>query len=422
MRRALGLSILAVMIAGGCGDEQPEECNYTEDPRVGPRPRCLASRFDAQGKNSRNVGGVLLRGDDPQSNAALSLSSPREAPAEEFRYDLVVDTSGFFGGLRTTGNRYDLIARFDKYVVSYAGLGWRFVFAGVEGGPVPTLARGWRTRVDLRVSPPPTETQTVSLFAIGDKVFGTEGTYETGFSIVASEYALDAGIVVVVHEKGKDLSTATAWRQTGLRTAPDVTQLVTVTVDPIAKRVKRRVDIDPASGATTAELFASFSRTSFGKLATLPSGVEVDLPVIGDATTALRVQAEADGSLRRSAERTIDSELPPLVVVLPTPPRAVSPADNAEVDGAVELVAEGQGVFEHVLTSEANGSEIRLISSHGGATLPDFARVGASAPKGRYRWTVRHYPGLKFVDELTGFDARRFTSMAASAPRTLNFR
>jgi len=39
--------------------------------------------------------------------------------------------------------------------------------------------------------------------------------------------------------------------------------------------------------------------------------------------------------------------------------------------------------------------------------------------QGSYTWTARSYQGLRFVEELTGPDARRYHSAGTAAPRKL---
>lgn len=399
MRRRLGLVVITVLL-GACGDEP------------------TGSRFNGEDKKGREVAGNVSIGEDLHAGAQLSIGWPRRwGPPPSPPTNLVADVNGFYYGVRAPGTRYDLDVNLGDYLLSYGGLGARFLRTTVEQ-ETPSLARGWRTKIDLQVTPEPTAEQTVTLFAFGGGVFGIEGSYEDGFSLVTTEFAVDTGVVVVVHERGKDLSTAVATARWGLRSNPEVPQLVQVTVEPIAKRVTHRVDVD---GPATVTFYSSVTRTSFAKLATVAAGESIDLPVIADNGISIRVERRVGGTFARSAELGVNAEKPPELLVLPAPPTASSPDDGAVVGADVELVARGVGVFEHVLVSEEGRPEIRLVSTDGVTTLPDYSRIGAEPPKGRYLWTVRHYPGLKFVEQLTGVDARRFVSMAASEPRTLVF-
>ena len=67
-------------------------------------------------------------------------------------------------------------------------------------------------------------------------------------------------------------------------------------------------------------------------------------------------------------------------------------------------------------------SSIRVIVRQRDARLPDLAALGMPAMQGSYTWTARSYQGLRFVEELTGPDARRYHSAGTAAPRKLTIK
>jgi hypothetical protein len=404
------------------GGSAYDACVHSTDPTTGTRlNKCPPSTFETGNFPWRTLNGIVWRGDNGVSGAVVNISSTHAGPP----VSTISGANGFFGPVDDVALRYDVTTRVDKDVLTMRGLAVRYLQPSIDLD-TRSLAQAWQKRLDLRLAAPVPSNHAVAFFASGGTVYGVTGDLEHGVSIIDPAYSGPATIHAVEYEKDKDLGTAVGYGKVDVFANAAETKLVTLAIAPIEKYQTVTIGGAPPPGfpAGDVEIIVNFSRSSVTHLTTTPNGVAKRVPVIPNVSSySYRIRTSApDGTVSDTGEVFLDlfaaGETKASLYPAPVPD---APDDGARVGGDVHLVADGTGVLEHVLVSEADGSTIHVIAMDREVTLPDFAAVGAPLPKGRYAWSVRSFPKVTFVDTLSGIDARRYAPVGISKPRVLTF-
>jgi hypothetical protein len=425
-RVVLGGLLFASATLGGCDQAGTyKNCTDPADPAPGSQKNdCPPSTFVMPHDVAwRDVSGIVWKGNTGVNGAVLSLSPLATQPNVKI-ISALAGINGFFGPLHDLALEYDLTVRADSDVMVVRGATTRYVQPAFEGPD--NLTAGWSKRISIATDPPLGPGRTLALFATGTTAIAVTGDLDSGLSLVDKDYAANATIHAVEYEKGKDLTTATAYGKADVFVSASVPQPVPIHLDPIAQFAETKLVLDapPGFSATTADLALVYSPTSLAHLTTMTLGVTIKLPVIPNrAAYAYHVRATApDGAVAESGEQALDFGQPEVKASLLPSAVLESPADGASIDRTMPLQASGSGILEHVLVPASGTGSLRIITRDSTAILPDPTLVGGSVPTGKYTWTVRNYPGITFVDNLGGADPARYERVSTSAPRTVVIR
>ncbi|HVM69121.1 MAG TPA: hypothetical protein VM204_04715 [Gaiellaceae bacterium] len=427
-RTLLPLPLLACFLAGCDESSAFEGCVHSEDPEAtsgSRRAECPPSVFPQEDLRAREVVGFVRRGEELVSGAVVRVeptpgfAAGRSAPVTS----TITDAVGFFGGLRPVALRYDLSVNLGQDVLVYRGLATRYVEPSIEGEP-RVVPRAWSAKVDTRLDRPAPPGHSVAFFANGDGVFGVVGDLGTDLSVLCRTYTCPATLHALEYETSGGFEKATAYGKADVTLDAGVARLAAITLEPIPFFVEPALPVTAPAGfePTVVEVHFGFSRTSDALLTTVPPGGSKKLPIIRNAGYTYRARATKDGAVSDTGEIGFDVLLPSTEVVLPEPPVAIAPLAGESLGAGDALVADGEGVFEHVLAPEAEGPSLRIITASPVATLPDLHVLGARAAAGPYTWSVRVYPEARFADALSGLDVRRYQPMGVSPPRSIVLR
>ncbi|MDF2692633.1 MAG: hypothetical protein K0S65_1016 [Labilithrix sp.] len=430
LARTLPLLLLAGSVFGCDSSAEHEDCVYSDDPGAAPgsrRDACVPSGFPVEKLRSREIGGLVRRGEDLVAGAVVRVdSSPGFAAgmtaAPAFT---VTDSVGYFGGLRTVAFRYDLSIKLDQSgadLLFYQGLAHRYFEPSIEGPR--TFARAWASRFDVTFSRPIPDGHSVGFFVSGDGIYSVTGDRASGLVLLAREYSLPATLHAVEYETARGFEGATAYGKLDVMADAGRVGFATVALAPIEKFVEPQFAVTPPPGYTGAsiDVFFGYSRTSAGHLASIPFGGSRRLPLVPNAGYTYRVTATSDGAVSDSGEVVFDVTAPLTQVEMPTPPVIVSPLAEETRGVGEPLLVSGEGVFEHVLVPQAGGPSMRILSAQHEVALPDGTPLAAAHATGPYTWTVRSYPKARFVEAIGWLDTRRYQQMGVTAPRSIVLR
>ncbi len=434
LARTLALLLLPVAAFVGCDSTSAfEGCDGTADAELAPgsrRGQCPASAFPAEDARSREIFGVVRRGEDVVGGALV-----RAEPSPGFASSgaaaaatTVTNAAGVFSGLRTLSLRYDLLVKLDRpapaeaEVLVFRELAGRYVEPSLEG-PL-TATRAYAARVDVAVDRAVPAGHSLAFFASGVGVQGVTGDLATGLTVLSGSYSSSATLHVVEHETAGGLAKATAYGTTLVRVDAGVARFATIPLQPIPFFVEPRLTARSPAGASpvTIDVAFAFSRTSGGALASIPAGGAASLPILPSAGYTYRGRATKDGAALDTGEIAFDVLLPATEVELPSPPSVLSPLGGEARAVGESLLVDGEGVFEHVLAPAEGGATIRIITAQHEVALPDITALGLAAASGEYDWTVRSYPTARFAEQLAALDARRNRPMTASPARRILLR
>ncbi|MBX3201509.1 MAG: hypothetical protein KF850_08330 [Labilithrix sp.] len=434
LARTLPLLLLPVAAFVGCDSTSAfEDCDGTADAELAPgrrHGRCPASVFPPEDARSREVFGVVRRGEDAVGGALVraepspGFASSRVAVAAT----TVTNAAGVFSGLRALSPRYDLLVKLDRSspadadVLVFRGLAGRYVEPSLEG-PL-TATRAYTARVDVAVDRAVPAGHSLAFFASGVGVHGVTGDLASGLTVLSGSYTSSATLHVVEHEMAGGLAKATAYGTALVRVDAGVARFVTIPLQPIPFFVEPQLIATSPAGASpvTIDVAFAFSRTSGGALASIPAGGSASLPIIPNAGYTYRGRATKEGAALDTGEIAFDVLLPTTEIELPSPPAVLSPLGGEARATGESLLVDGDGVFEHILVPAAGGATIRIIAGQREVALPDVTPLGLAAPSGEYDWTVRSYPTARFAEQLAGLDARRNRPMTASPTRRIFLR
>lgn len=332
----------------------------------------------------------------------------------------VTDSAGIYR-FRDTGFRYDVAAAVDNEVVALSRVAGRFLDLALErDGPM----KGFAATVSLVVKDAPRPGHRLAFFVSGDNVVGLAGTLADGLVVSSRTFENDkAKLHVVEYPENGTLENAVAKGSVELRLRANERTSAELSLEAVTERktVTFKATSDAPDGLTfeDLELFLDFglpvSRVPVRKM---NIGDRVELPVIRDAGWLARTKAtRADGS---SASIGLRLFAPGDDVTL----SFYAPPTAERNDGATlhAKSAQGTGVFEHVLVPLAGPGDARTVhvfSATQDAKVPDLAALGLSPARGEYRWTVRVFPDLAFVEAMSGTSNRLYRSSSTSAPRTI---
>jgi hypothetical protein len=420
--------VLATALAALSGCNKSNDfpgCDVPSDPSTSRRIRvCPPSEFDtSQVPGWRDVSGQVWRGEIGISGAIVQTSPTNPTSTSGPTQVTATESNGFFRPIHGVDLRYDLTVRSDLDVLTVRDVALRYVQPSFDGPP--DRVDGFRKTILPQVDPPVAPDHAVAFFATGTTAFGIEGDLEHGVTLIDSAYDAPATIHAVEYVRGKDFLSATAYGNSQMVVSAATPQVVSIHLAPVTDYATHTLDFAaPPSFKTSAELFVAFSRSSFARAENVPVGSAFRLPILPGSSAGISyrvVSTGPDGSLVDSGEQFFSPD-PHTQVVTATIPDVLSPAENAIVDGTTSLSASGEGVFVHLLRSTANGSTIRVVTTHAVTNLPDLSSLGLPTPKGEYEWTVRTVPDLKFVESYSGVDAGRYDTSAISKPRKVVFR
>jgi hypothetical protein len=429
--RTLTLCLLA-LTAGACDrSDEHADCVGPGDPAAAPGSRrgaCPPSEFREEDYRTREVGGVVRRGEDAVAGATVRVDPSTASGREAEVASTVTDASGSFGGLRTVGLRYDLSVDFGRgpsgsdEVMIFRDLAGRRVEPSIEGPR--TFGRSWTSRVRVSLDRAVPGDHALAFFVTGAPLYDVQPGAGDELTVLARDYTSPGTLHVVEYEAAGGLETAIAYGKADLLAVAGGTQLVAVGLAPIELVAEPKFVVygPPGFTAKAIEIRAAYSRTSGAPLASIPVGTSRPLHLPPNAPFTYRVVATDGAVTSDTGEVGFDILEPSTTIVVRAPPRIVSPAEGEARAVGEALLVDGEGVFEHLLAPQAGGPTMRIVTAQRATAVPDPTRVGAPAAAGAYTWTVRAYPAARFAEELGGIDARRYRPMITSAPRTIVLR
>lgn len=397
----------------------------SSDPGASPGSRiasCPGAEFAKEDERSREVFGRVRSGEELVAGALVQLDRTSGGPGNAaLPLTTTTDPVGFFSGLLAAPLRYDIAARFDSTLIVYRDISARYFEPGIDT-PTQSFGRMWTGNVDVAFDRVVAPDHSVAFFASGDGVWFVSGDVQSGLAVLADKYTTIATLHAVEYETAAGLAKATAYGKTTVALDVGKRQFARFALAPVERFVSTKFIANRPAGFLPAsiDVLVSFSATSNARLVTVPDGGALPFPVLPNASYAFRATAaRADGSLSDTGELGMSPDWPEVAFPMYAAPAAVSPA-NGDTRAAGEiLTAAGEGVFEHMLVSQTDGSTMRIVTSDTDAMLPDLRAYGSPLPAGPYTWTVRSYPTAERSEELGGLRARRYRPMTTSAPRTL---
>jgi hypothetical protein len=418
---ALIFLVLGAAVSACNSSHEFDGCDYAENPTgVSRVDKCPKSIFEPGTIPWRDINGVIWQGDNGVAGAVIAVDTRTGAPAQT-----ISSANGYFGPIKDVAVNYDLTARVGKDVIAIRGMTTRYPAPSLDL-PAHAPAAAWVKRINLQLAAPLPEGHAVAFFVTGGNSYGAVGDLEHGVSIVDKDYAGGVTIHAVEYEKGKDLSTASAYGKADAFVSAATPQLVSLRLDPITSFPETLVtaSLPPGMSADTAEITINYSRSSSAVLTTMKLGEKRKLPLIPNVGSyAYRIRASSpDGATSDSGQQFLNVYAPETKAELVAPPVVDSPADGASMAVTDPLGAHAPGILEHVLVAEGGSPSIHVVAMNQSVRLPSFAAVGADVPHGKYTWVVRSFPKLDAVDQVGGQDARRYDPIGISAPRTIVFR
>lgn len=430
--RARTLPLLFLTSLAGCDRSGAwPDCVGPGDPSAAPgsrRDACPTSQFPDEDYRTREVSGVVRRGEDVVPGAAVRIDpSPGFASAAEAQVaKAVTDAAGSFTGLRTVAFRYDLFVNLgasssgNDDVMVFRELASRHVEPSLEGAQ--TFARAWTARVAVSLARPVAPGQALAFYVSGDPLYTAQAASGNEVTLLTRDYSSAGTLRVVEYDPAGGLETATAYGKADFQSIAGTTVPVPVELTPIDRVAEPKFTVVGPAGfdAKAIEIRFAFSRTSGGVLATIPLGTSRPLHIIPDCPYTYRVVATNGAVTSDTGEVGFDIlETASNLVVVSAPPTIVGPAAGESRAVGESLVVDGPGVFEHLLAPKDGGPSVRIVTAQKAASIPDLGAIAPRAAAGNYTWTVRSYPTAHFADELAGLDVRRGRPMTTSAPRTI---
>ena len=427
LARTLLLLFTTSLLVGCESSWEFDACVFSDDPSGaagGRRSACPSSVFNPEDARSREIAGVVRRGEDvvPGAIVLVDPSPGFTGVKSTTTLSTITDAVGFFGGLRSVALRYDLSVKLGEDLLFYRSDANRYFEPSLEGPR--TFSRVHTSRVDLRLDRAIPDGRSVAFFANGEGVLTVSGDGASSLSVLHQEYTNPAAIHVVEYETSGGFEKATAYGKADVVLDPGGVRLARVVLEPVTTFTEPAFSVSAPPGAAdaTIEIRLFFSRTSDALVATVPPGAPRKIPVIPNASYTYRAGATVDGATVHSGDAFFDPSRPVTEIELPAPPIVASPAEG-EVRGAGEtLLVDGKGVFEHVLVPEGGGRTMRIITRQRDAALPDPTSLGAAPASGPHSWTVRSFPTVRFAEELSGLDVRRHHPMGVSRSRSIVLR
>lgn len=408
----LGLLLLSALVA----------CDTAGDPLP-------SSTFPAQDFRAHDVFGILRRGEDGVQGAAVHVG-PSSAP-DTFTTSVATDAVGFYRATGAISWLYDLSfvlpggsdGRTDVFVVR--SLASRYYEPQFElSGRV--LPRAWTGHVQVHLEKPLETGHTLLFLASGDGVYGVTGDLENGLDVHTSRYEQSANIRAVEYDPAKGLVSASAYGKADVIVAGSRPASVTLHLDPFTDSAEPgfTIDLPPGFVPGSVDIRFNSSRTSDALMISIPWGQAAKLPVVPDQGYTYQLRAmRADGAVSDSGEQNFDVRSKDTHISLPAPPDVFLPADGATIEKGQTISAVGTGVIEHLFEPQAPGApSLRIVGTSRDTTLPDLTALAVDKGIGPYTWTVRRFPNVPAVENLSGTDARRYRPMAISAPRALVLR
>ena len=405
-RRALALVTLSAAALAACDTASVyEDC--TLESKVGSgEGRCPPSTFPVELDWGRQVSGTVSAGDERVANALLRVGDHLVSADESGAYRVP------FAPLR-----YDVIARLPEDVVTYRGVGYRYIDLAIERD-VPL--RAWTSRLAVKVEGGPRPGHELVFFG-GPEVVGLAGDAASGLVVSTRTFDTEITVHVVEIPEGGELTRATAHGSTKARTEGGGTAAAAIALTALEPPRSTTFAVEPPAGLVLGdvEVTLDFGTRRSERLATrVPLDVPLALPSLPGARWSAHLEARradaAASSGRVFVEPGKDVEL-----TLFDPPTLVAPAEAAVAEGRT-LSASGGGVFEHVLVPlDGQGHTIRVVTAEAEARVPDLTEVTLPRATGRYAWTVRSFPDFAFVDALSGLDVRLYRARSSAGPRTV---
>ncbi len=430
---ALSLLFLSLSstLAGCDSSEANDGCVDPSAPGVVPGTdpsQCPKSVFGKEDFRSREVAGIVYRGLDGVPGAAVRLEGWAPLNPTWPRSDTVTDVVGFYGTLRSAPLRYDLSITYPvraggrQDVLVYRGAKSRYLEPSIEVSP-RGIPRSWAGKIDLRLDAPIPNHHSLVFFASGEGVFGVTGEIATGLMVRTRDFVSPATIHVVEIDSAKGLAGAVAYGKVDVVSDVSTERFAQVRLEPLTATAEPTFAADLPAGFVpgTIEVRIGYSQTSDAVLVSIPVGTKIRFPVIPNAGYTYQLRARRGEEVSDSGEVGFDI-FGSTTITMPAPPTAIEPADGALLAPGAPLVAEGEGLHEHVLVPLIEGPAIRVVTRGRDTVLPDVAVLGARPAAGPYTWSVRRFPKLRFVDELSGIYARRYVAVGTSAPRRVELR
>jgi hypothetical protein len=362
------------------------------------------------------VVGVVWNGADPAEGALVRIASAR--PSDYAPRSVVTIAGGKYRFVEAPP-AYDLQARFERKVLTREGLLTRFFDPSFDGVGTP---RAWTARLDATVGGA-RPGHSLRFFAVGEKTLTVSGDVASGLVVGFTEYTSKISLAAVEVPDGGDVTNAVASAKVELDVRAESRVPVHFALAPIER--KATISFAMKGGAGFAPEPAAV-RIDFGRfggrtlIAEVPIGEAREVAVVPDAIYVVSLRAKAGGAEVDSGHVFFGFDRP--VVEIPVPdaaPLLGTPAEGAFIDATSSLTVPEPGVVEHLLEPLApDGIVLSLGSQSGSARLPDVTALGLPRVTGWYRWRVRRYPDLDFIDQLAG-PFFRVAPSAWSAPRTI---
>ncbi len=301
---------------------------------------------------------------------------------------------------------------------------------------VDAPVRGFRATLVPTIEPPPKAGNAVAFFVSGPaartlREATTSGSREVVFRQFESTVTLHA--VEYIAMRGPAAAVAEGRVEVRVRDGSVVPAVVPMTHVPTMLKVV--FDATPPPEHTLAPLDLEMDlgvRTSTLPVTRIDRGVPLDLAIVTGANYYVRARATRGAAVSDSGRVLVDPALGTISLVMPAPISSEAPIDDGApatgapssppvLDAGGVLAARfANGVVEHVLAPESgDGPIVRVLTSSRATTLPDATTMGLPRPTGRYLWTVRAFPLLPHIDNLSGQDARVKTASWTSAPKVI---
>jgi hypothetical protein len=374
------------------------------------------------------VGGRVFHGRVPAEGALVRIEgapaaagAPEPLPEEVVPPQSVVTSAGGWFRFIRASPRYDLFVHYDRHVLVREGLTARYFEPPFDGVGTP---RAWTARLDPVVEAA-RPAHTVRFFVKGEKALSLTGDLANGLVATFSEFTSKITIVAIEHPDGGDLTGAVASGSTEIDVRADTRVPVRIALTPIteSKTVTFAMKGGAGFAAAAAEVLLDFG--VFDQrvpIARVPLGYTKTFAQV-PAGFVVILRASAGGAELDSGHVFFGFDKPVFEIPMPdAAPTLDMPADATWIDPGALLTADLPGVLEHVLEPmDPSGTTLAIGTSSGAARLPDTSTLGIARATGWYRWRVRRYPALDFIDQLGGPFVRAGPS-AASAPRTIALR
>jgi hypothetical protein len=430
------LLFLALLIPAVVACDTASENEGCTDPvhpgQPGKDPsNCARSNFQDGDLRSRDVTGIVRRGEDGVPSASVHVSQTQGSPGDDIATsgDALTDTIGFFRVPGSITTLYDLSFVLPngpggrKDVMILRGESARYTEPQLEV-PGRTLPRSWSGHVDVRFDAPIKDGDAVLFLAQGDGVWGVTGDINAGLEVHTVKYVQSANIRAIEYDPAQGLISANAYGKSDVISDAGSPKAIIFHLDPITKSVVPQLSYQVPPGFTpgAVDIRVGLNRTSDALIASIPFDTNMTLPIIPDNAYTYQLKAkDVSGAIIDSGETGFDI-LKPATISLPLPPTILAPVNTTIVAGDVLSVV-GAGVLEHVFEPTTPGNpSLRIIVKGTDTTLPDLASLGVTNSTGVYSWSVRSFPTMTAVENIFGADARRYKAVGTSPPRSVLLR